>query len=124
MDIDNFKKDLETLINKYNIESGSDTPDFVLTEYIVNCINSFNSIIRNRDKWYDFNPHKKNIIDESERNKNKPGIINLNLTGMKEFNKILDIIRDLNNNKDIPKYVKDKLYDDLVNIFDCGGLDK
>jgi len=47
-----FKKELETLINKHSIENGSDTPDFILAEYLCNCLESFNSVSIQRDNWY------------------------------------------------------------------------
>lgn len=37
-----FKKDLTSLINKYSLENGSNTPDFVLSEYLVMCLKAFN----------------------------------------------------------------------------------
>ena len=36
-----FKKDLEHLINKHSIENGSDTPDFILANYLCNCLISY-----------------------------------------------------------------------------------
>jgi hypothetical protein len=50
--IEEFKKELTNLINKYNIESGSNTPDFIICEYLINCLLTFNSIQKNREKWY------------------------------------------------------------------------
>ena len=47
-----FRKELEKLINKYSMENGSDTPDFILAEYMYNCLKSFNEITKRRDEWY------------------------------------------------------------------------
>lgn len=33
----NFKSELEKLINRYSQENKSNTPDFILCEYILNC---------------------------------------------------------------------------------------
>lgn len=47
-----FKCELAHLINKYNMENGSDTPDFILAEYLFGCIKGFSYITRCRDNWY------------------------------------------------------------------------
>lgn len=47
-----FKKELVELINKHSIENGSDTPDFILAEYINGCLENFNTITLQREKWY------------------------------------------------------------------------
>ena len=50
-----FKKELEGLINKYSIENESDTPDFILAEYLMGCLKTFNDITKSRDRWYGVN---------------------------------------------------------------------
>ena len=47
-----FEKNLERLINRHSIENGSNTPDFILAEYLRTCLNAFNSASRAREKWY------------------------------------------------------------------------
>lgn len=47
-----FRKELEQLINKYSLENLSDTPDFILAEYLVYCFESANWIINRRKQWY------------------------------------------------------------------------
>lgn len=47
-----FAEDLETLINFYSMECGSDTPDFILADYIRECLGAFNRATRQRDQWY------------------------------------------------------------------------
>lgn len=51
-----FEKELENLINKYSLESGSDTPDFILAEYLSKCIDVFNTTTRQRELWYGRKP--------------------------------------------------------------------
>ena len=48
----NFKKELEQLINKHSIENGSNTPDFILAEYLWGCLLNYESIIACRNSWY------------------------------------------------------------------------
>ena len=52
MNEETFKKELESLINSYSMENGSDTPDFILAEYLVNCLKAFNEASKARDGWY------------------------------------------------------------------------
>lgn len=47
-----FRKELEELINKNSMENGSDTPDFILTDYVVRCLRNFDMTVRARTKWY------------------------------------------------------------------------
>lgn len=47
-----FEKELEKLINKYNMENESNTPDFILAEYLKSCLDSFAITTRARDKWH------------------------------------------------------------------------
>ena len=47
-----FRKDLENLINKHSMENGSDTPDFILTEYLINCLRILDDSVLMREKWY------------------------------------------------------------------------
>lgn len=47
-----FKRDLEELINKYNMEQDSDTPHFILADYLMQCLDGFNQATNCRDYWY------------------------------------------------------------------------
>lgn len=52
MDKSKFQKELDELINRNSMENGSDTPDFILAEYLTNCLNNFDIAVKSRDKWY------------------------------------------------------------------------
>ncbi len=47
-----FRRQLEQLINKHSMENGSDSPDFILAEYLTDCLKAFDSATTQRDKWY------------------------------------------------------------------------
>jgi len=47
-----FRKELQTLINCYSKENGSNTPDFILAEYLTNCLENFDNTIKKRTVWY------------------------------------------------------------------------
>jgi hypothetical protein len=45
-------EELEQLLNKYSAENVSNTPDFILAEYITNCLSAFDKATKQRDAWY------------------------------------------------------------------------
>jgi hypothetical protein len=47
-----FKQKLTALINSHSLESGSNTPDFVLAEYLVDCLATFDKASNKRERWY------------------------------------------------------------------------
>lgn len=47
-----FEKELMELINKHSIENESDTPDFILAEYLYRCLKNFKITINHRENWY------------------------------------------------------------------------
>lgn len=46
-----FKKRLSSLLNEFSIENDSDTPDFMLAEYLVRCLENFGVTVKDRDTW-------------------------------------------------------------------------
>lgn len=47
-----FMRELEALINRYSLENGSNTPDFLLATYLSRCLDAFNEIVTKRESWY------------------------------------------------------------------------
>ena len=47
-----FRKAVETLINVYSNENGSDTPDFILAQYMIDCLKAYDRALKTREKWY------------------------------------------------------------------------
>lgn len=47
-----FRQELEHLINRESMENGSNTPDFILAEYLAACLENFDAIIKKRENWY------------------------------------------------------------------------
>ena len=47
-----FKRNLEHAVNCAGMESGSDTPDFIIAEYLSDCLKALDRAVRNREKWY------------------------------------------------------------------------
>ncbi len=46
--MNNFDNELRELLNKYSAENGSNTPDFVLAEYMKDCLNAFDKAVTRR----------------------------------------------------------------------------
>lgn len=47
-----FTEELTQVINRYSEENNSNTPDFILAEYMRNALDSFNIAVQAREKWY------------------------------------------------------------------------
>ena len=47
-----FLARLSQLINEYSLEGRSNTPDFILAEYLELCLQAFGLTMKQRDKWY------------------------------------------------------------------------
>lgn len=47
-----FNSELTDLINRYSRENGSNTPDFILAEYIRNAVAAFDTAVVKREEWY------------------------------------------------------------------------
>jgi hypothetical protein len=55
VDIDkqnDFRREIESVINKHSRENVSDTPDFILAEYLTDCLAAFDKGVRERERWY------------------------------------------------------------------------
>lgn len=48
---DDFRKELEMLINRYSKENGSDTPDFILAQFLEDSLKAFDKAVSTRTEW-------------------------------------------------------------------------
>ena len=48
----NFDDELVCLLNKCSKENGSNTPDFILADYIGRCLENFNLTVVTREEWH------------------------------------------------------------------------
>lgn len=51
-----FMSELQTLINRHSIENESNTPDFLLAEYLLGCLSIYEHTVVKRDQWYGQTP--------------------------------------------------------------------
>lgn len=54
----NLRQEIEQAINRCNAESGSETPDWILAEYLMGCLEAFDKAVKARSNWYGSPPHK------------------------------------------------------------------
>lgn len=47
-----LRSDLESLLNRHSQENASNTPDFLLAEYLLDCLRAFNKVANAREAWY------------------------------------------------------------------------
>jgi len=48
-----FQEELRALINKYSLENGSNTPDFILAAFLENVLTDWNHAVRARERWFE-----------------------------------------------------------------------
>lgn len=44
--------DLEKLLTSHSAETASGTPDFILAEFMMHCLKTFNAAVCAREAWY------------------------------------------------------------------------
>lgn len=50
--MNDLRKKIESAINSASAENGSDTPDFILAEYLTDCLTAYDKAVVSREKWY------------------------------------------------------------------------
>ena len=67
-----FRKELAAVINSHSKENGSNTPDFILAEYLEACLENFDNIVSKREVWYERPPSEHAIHFDELMTKNLP----------------------------------------------------
>lgn len=67
-----FQEELEHLINRFSMENASNTPDFILAEYVSGCLALFATATQQRDYWYVRNPRPSEGLLTALRGKEAP----------------------------------------------------
>jgi hypothetical protein len=47
-----LQKDIEALINRHSRENESNTPDYILATFMLDCLRAFELASRERERWY------------------------------------------------------------------------
>ena len=61
-----FKRELTDLINRHSLENNSNTPDFLLSDYLIGCLEVFNKVVVERERWYGRIEQPQNIAGRGE----------------------------------------------------------
>ena len=51
LDSPDFRSELSSLLNRFSMENRSNTPDWILRNFICNSLKAFDSATQERDKW-------------------------------------------------------------------------
>lgn len=54
---DDLAHALASALNRFSAENGSNTPDFILADYLLACLGAFNEASRARERWYADSPN-------------------------------------------------------------------
>ena len=44
-------EELRATLNRHCVENGSNTPDFILAEYLLGCLSAFETAVNARENW-------------------------------------------------------------------------
>lgn len=53
-----LREEIQRTLNGASAENGSNTPDFILAEYLTEALNAFDKATALRDKWHGFDSDK------------------------------------------------------------------
>lgn len=43
--MEDLQKELSTLLNRYGVDNRLNTPDYILADYLINCLNSYSHLM-------------------------------------------------------------------------------
>lgn len=49
-------KELAAVLNRHSMEDGSNTPDFILATFLLDCLASWDKTVAARERWYGRGP--------------------------------------------------------------------
>lgn len=50
--MNDLRSEIQTTLNRHSAENGSNTPDFMLADYLLACLEAFDRTVRARESWY------------------------------------------------------------------------
>lgn len=56
-----LREEIQHAINRTSAENGSNTPDFILAEFLTDCLASYDKAVKAREKWYGREPKPSEI---------------------------------------------------------------
>jgi hypothetical protein len=52
MNASDLRNELSMLLNRASRENASNTPDFILAQYLIGCLEAFETAVQQRETWY------------------------------------------------------------------------
>jgi hypothetical protein len=59
-----FEQAIQQMINHYSQENESNTPDYILAQFLVGCLAAFNTAVQQRENWYGRDPRPTAPVGE------------------------------------------------------------
>lgn len=59
-----FEQELTQLIHKFGLEKESDTPDYILAQHLVHCLDTYNTTCKKKREWYSAPDHTFNVVSK------------------------------------------------------------
>lgn len=53
---DELEEEIRAGLNRVSAESASNTPDWILAQYLLACLDAFNMAVQQRESWYGRDP--------------------------------------------------------------------
>lgn len=54
--IEKFKEEVAGTINRLSLDAETNTPDFILANYLANCLKNFGGAVKKRGQWFNEDP--------------------------------------------------------------------
>jgi hypothetical protein len=51
-----LRHEIQQAVNRVSAENGSNTPDFILADYLASCLAAFDRAVQARERWYGRDP--------------------------------------------------------------------
>ena len=60
-----LERDLAAVINSHSVENESNTPDWILAQYLMDCLKTFKTATLARESWYDCHHEPGKTVERS-----------------------------------------------------------
>ena len=51
-----MEEEIRSVLNRHSAENGSNTPDWILAQYLLSCLAAWNTGVQQRETWYGRDP--------------------------------------------------------------------
>lgn len=65
--METLEYEIARTLNKYCEENKSDTPDWILAQYLLKCLEAWRYATVQRDSWFNFKPWNKDKTEQASK---------------------------------------------------------